>query len=99
MIDQAAVQAMAQLIEQQKHNFEAVRQKVGTWIAAQPPFVEVAAVTLAGAGQGESCCRFLACHALLGVMSRATAVSQCHLRVVRCPVADTNSCRCPVHRT
>eukprot|EP00891_Asterochloris_glomerata_P003173 jgi/Astpho2/3173/fgenesh1_pg.00052_%23_7_t len=43
---------MAQLIEQQKHNLEVVRQKVGSWIAAQPPFVEVAAVTLAGAGQG-----------------------------------------------
>lgn len=68
---------MAQLIEQQKHNLEVVRQKVGSWIAAQPPFVEVAAVTLAGAGQGESCCRLLAWHAILGVMCQATAISKC----------------------
>ena len=77
---------MAQLIEQQKHNLEVVRQKVGSWIAAQPPFVEVAAVTLAGAGQGEFCCRLVAWHAILGVASRATATFQCP---VRCPVADT----------
>ena len=68
---------MAQLIEQQKHNLEVVRQKVGSWIAAQPPFVEVAAVTLAGAGQGEPCCRLLAWLAILGVMSPAAAMASC----------------------